>query len=93
MVQSKCKQFVGEFMGYDHVEGGPVVDKEHPDVCVLIFQVRGKYGEQQQWRLIWTCWSGMHTPGGPKCLACCSEWASTTLLKHFMMIGVSATGL
>ncbi len=40
MVQSKCKQFVGEFMGYDHVEGGTVVNKEHPDVGVLIFQVR-----------------------------------------------------
>ncbi len=33
-------QFVGEFMENDRVEGGTVVDKEHPDVGVLIFQLR-----------------------------------------------------
>ncbi len=27
-------------MGDDRVEGGTVVDKEHPDVGVLTFQVR-----------------------------------------------------
>ncbi len=39
-MQSMCKQFVGEFMGDDRVEGGAVVNKEHPNVGVLIFQVR-----------------------------------------------------
>ncbi len=31
---------MGQFTGDDLVEGGVVVDKEHPDVGVLIFQVR-----------------------------------------------------
>ncbi len=31
---------MGEFMGDDRVEGGAEVDKEHPNISVLIFQVK-----------------------------------------------------
>lgn len=31
-VQTKCGQFVSEFVGNDRVEGGAVVDEEYPEV-------------------------------------------------------------
>ena len=38
-MKTKCRQFVGEFVGDDSIEGRAVVHKEHPDVGVFVFQM------------------------------------------------------
>ena len=36
-VQAKSRQFMGELVGDDRVDGGAVINKEHPDVGVFVF--------------------------------------------------------
>lgn len=38
-MQSKCRQFMGEFVGDDRVESEAVVYKESPNVRVFVFQM------------------------------------------------------
>lgn len=40
-VQTKSGQFVSEFVGDDRIKGRGLVNKEHPDLGVFVFQVGG----------------------------------------------------
>ncbi len=92
--EAQICEFAEEDVRYDGIEGLAIIDKKHPHIALLMFQMAQRIVESYGYCILSRPVSSVgklmiiEGEGGRQVF----RWCSTSLSKHFMMICVWAMG-